>query len=79
MKVREHEKIGGGFFVFRRGKKTGRIGVKRNAIAFEHPDEPSAFKEAQRLAGLNPGETFEVFQTTGVRVRDTPSPQAEKG
>lgn len=60
---RKHEAIGGGFFVFRRGRRTGRVGI-RSTMPFEHPDYASAVREAARLAKMT-GETFEVFQTTG--------------
>lgn len=66
-KQRTNEQIGGGFFVFRRGKKTGRVGI-RSQLPFEHPDYASAVREAARLAALHNGETFEVFQTTGTTV-----------
>ena len=61
---RRNEKIGGGHFVFRRGKRTGRVGIK-TSLPFEHPDFDSAMSEARRLAAVNPGETFEVFASTG--------------
>jgi len=55
------EKIGGGFFVFRRGKKTGRIAVKRNAMPFEHPSYESAKQEVARLERENLGEKFSIM------------------
>lgn len=58
---RPGEVIGGGFFVFRRGKRTGRVGCRPNALPFEHPTYESAKKEADRLSSLCPGETFVVF------------------
>ncbi|GHC61300.1 hypothetical protein [Limoniibacter endophyticus] len=67
---RKGEKIGGGFFVFRRGKKTGRISAG-NSLPYEHPSLASAAAEAARLAKMNPGETFEVFETTGVTTGST--------
>lgn len=80
-KPRINETIGGGFFVFRRGKKTGRVGV-RGGLPFEHGSLEQAAAEATRLAKLFPGETFEVFQTSGVvahcaPVTQTPATEAE--
>ncbi len=66
-KPRPNETIGGGFFVFRRGKQTGRVGIKTD-LPLEHGSLESATAEATRLARLTPGETYEVFQTTGVVV-----------
>lgn len=54
------EVVGGGWFVFRRGKKTGRIGAG-GQLPFEHGSGEAAYKEAERLARKNPGETFQVF------------------
>lgn len=59
--VRNKECVGGGYFVFRRGKKTGRIGIRLKTMPFEHPSLESAQAEAARLASLNPGEVFKVF------------------
>lgn len=61
---RINEVIGGGFFVFRRGKQTGRVGVA-TSMPYEHGSFEQALEEASRLAKLCPGETFEVFQTSG--------------
>jgi hypothetical protein len=61
MKPRPNEKIGGGYFVFRRGKKTGRISVRTSVLPFEHPTFAAAMEEAHRLAEKHVGETFEVF------------------
>ena len=58
---RSGEVIGGGFFVYRRGKKTNRVAIS-TSLPFEHPSYESALKEAHRLATLCPGETFCVFQ-----------------
>jgi endonuclease YncB( thermonuclease family) len=80
--LRPGEKIGGGFFVFRRGKRTGRVGIS-STLPFEHPDLLSATREARRLAAATPGETFEVFATTNIAFTETPDapdsiqPQAE--
>lgn len=63
-KPRKNEQIGGGYFVFRRGKKTGRVGIK-SSVPYEHGSFEQALAEASRLASLCEGETFEVFQTSG--------------
>lgn len=65
-KVRKNEVVGGGFFVFRRGKKTGRIGVKRNCLPYEHGSFEQAYEEAQRLAAANPGERFVVVAQVSI-------------
>lgn len=62
---RDNETIGGGFFVFRRGKKTGRVGVG-SPLPFEHGTFESALKEARRLVSLFPEETFCVLQQEAV-------------
>jgi hypothetical protein len=56
--TREGEAIGGGFFVFRRGQRTGRI--RAPEWPFEHPTLSAAYVERDRLAALHPGETFIV-------------------
>lgn len=61
---RRNEVIGGGFFVFRRGKQTGRVSVA-TTLPYEHGSFEQALAEATRLAKLCPGETYEVFQTSG--------------
>lgn len=61
---RKNEVIGGGFFVFRRGKQTGRVSVA-TTLPYEHGSFEQALAEATRLATLCPGETYEVFQTSG--------------
>lgn len=64
MKPRKNEVIGGGWLVFRRGKRTGRIGIK-TTLPFEHGSRKAAEKEAQRLAEQHPGECFQVFGAAG--------------
>lgn len=60
---RENEKIGGGYFVFRRGGNTRRI---RPAYwPFEHATEEAAMRAAMILAEANPGQLFEVFGSLG--------------
>lgn len=61
-KTRKGETIGGGFLIFRRGKRTGRIGVKLKSLPFEHGSLESAQTEVERLTKANPGETFVIFQ-----------------
>ena len=56
------EVVGGGYIIFRRGKRTGRLGVKKYAIIFEHPSMDAALAEVERLTILNPGEKFVVFK-----------------
>lgn len=52
------EKIGGGFFVHRRGKTSRRIHAA--AFPFEHGTMMAAISECERLAKANPGETYVV-------------------
>jgi hypothetical protein len=60
LKERKGEQIGGGYFIHRRNKKTGRIA---NAVVpFEHPSYGSAKKEAARLRKLSPENTFVIFK-----------------
>lgn len=59
---RRNEKIGGGHFVFRRGRE-GR--VHPNQWPFEHPTDDSAIAEAGRLAKMT-GDTFEVYSRVAV-------------
>ncbi|MCA8886686.1 MAG: hypothetical protein KDA35_08675 [Hyphomonadaceae bacterium] len=57
-RTQKGERIGGGFFVFRRGKKSNR--VHPGAFPFEHCTMMAAINECQRLARANPGETYIV-------------------
>jgi len=59
-KSRKGEEIGGGYFVFRRGKGTGR--VRPSPWPFEHPTICSAKREADKLAAMQPGYQFDVLQ-----------------
>lgn len=73
--IRPGEKIGGGFFVFRRGKKTGRVGVRPATTPFEHPDFYAAKAEANRLAKKHRGERFVVVaQVEGFEAFDNRAP-----
>lgn len=58
-KEREGEKIGGGFFVFRRGRKSGRI--RAPEWPFEHPTFEAAFAEMERLKEQYPTSKFAVM------------------
>jgi len=58
---RKGEVIGGGYFVLRRGKKTGRVSIK-SSLPFEHGSKESALRECDRLTELYPGESFKVFK-----------------
>lgn len=60
-RARQGEVVGGGFFVYRRGKHTNRVGVKFDTLPFEHPSFEAALQEATRLQSLNPNEKFCVF------------------
>lgn len=60
------EKIGAGYFVFRRHKRSGRIAPNPRGVPFEHETAEAAMLEAGRLADQFPGETFEVFRSVGV-------------
>jgi len=60
-KPRKNETVGGGYFVFRRGKRTGRIGVSHHRTPFEHLSYKAAKEEAVRLAKENYGEIYTVF------------------
>jgi hypothetical protein len=60
-KPRRGEKLGGGFFVFRRGEH-GR--VTPNGMPFEHPDDGAALAEAARLS-VEVGGDFEVYGRIG--------------
>lgn len=59
--ARPHEEIGGGHFVFKRGRKTGRI--ENRGIPFEHPTLEAAINEAARLT-IEVGGKFEVLSRT---------------
>lgn len=58
-RTRPGEKIGGGFFVFRRGDFANRIRI--SDLPFEHPNYESAQKEAERLSAANPGMRYDVL------------------
>lgn len=68
--ARPGEFIGGGWFVFRRTRGTGRIRVPE--WPFEHQTRELAQAEADRLAARHPGETFAVFTQADLIGKDTP-------
>ncbi|MEM9579090.1 MAG: hypothetical protein AAF891_00265 [Pseudomonadota bacterium] len=57
-KERDQEKIGGGFFIFRRGGRTGRIRPSR--WPFEYASFDDATARARALSARLPGEKFIV-------------------
>ncbi len=57
---RKGEEIGGGWFVCRRGTRTGRL--RFATFPFEHPTADAALEEARRLSALNPGKTYVLLQ-----------------
>lgn len=66
------EVVGGGYIVFRRGKKWGRVRITgkdwmKFFQPFEWPTEDAALLEAERLAKKHPGEKFCVFQQVAAR------------
>lgn len=64
-RARRNEKVGGGHFVFKRGRTTGRIKTGRvGHIPFEHATLESALDEAARLS-VEKGGKFEVFSRVG--------------
>jgi hypothetical protein len=65
---RANEEIGGGHFVFKRGRTTGRIKTAPHRFAggipFEHATLEDALDEAARLS-VEVGGKFEVFSRVG--------------
>ena len=59
-KERPGEKIGGGFFVFRRGEGTKR--VRAANWPFEYPSLEAAQEGRDRLVGKFPGERFIIMK-----------------
>lgn len=57
--VRKGEKVGGGFFVFRRGTHGNR--VKPSNLPFEHPSYESALAELERLKVIHPYQKFVIL------------------
>lgn len=56
------EVVGGGYWVFRRGKSTNRIAP--GSLPFEYDNAVDAHKNAARLACKHPGERFVVVVQT---------------
>ena len=76
-RARRNEKVGGGYFVFKRGRRTGRIKtghILAGKMPFEHPDLESATNEAARLA-VEHGGHYSVFAE--VRGADLGAPNTE--
>lgn len=66
-RARRNEKVGGGYFVFKRGRRTGRIKtghILAGKMPFEHATLESALDEAARLS-VERGGKFEVFSRVG--------------
>lgn len=57
--VRKGEEVGGGFFIFRRGKHGNR--VKPSPMPFEHPSLESAQQELKRLKSKFPDGSFVIL------------------
>lgn len=55
------ERIGGGWFVFKRDPKTGRI--RPSQFPFEYPDKKKAQAQADHLSDVNPGAEFIILQS----------------
>ena len=67
LRAEQGEVVGGGFFVFRRGMKWGRVRFvfkpqTKQIVPFEHPTMAAAVEEATRLAEKNRGHKYSVFQ-----------------
>lgn len=60
---RDGEVIGGGYFVIRRGKKTGRL--RPSAWPMEYDSYASAEAAAIRLSESNPDKVFYVAELRG--------------
>lgn len=54
--------VGGGFFVFRRGRTTGRIKIDPQKMPFEHATVEDALYAARDQSRKHPGVTFSIFQ-----------------
>lgn len=62
------EKIGGGFIIFRRHRKSGRVALPQIALPFEHASFEAAEKEMKRLAAKHEGNEFCIFyQVTSLK------------
>lgn len=62
-RTRRNEKVGGGYFVFKRGRRTGRIKtghIMAGKMPFEHGTLDAALDEAARLT-VEHGGRFSVF------------------
>lgn len=57
-KPRDGEVVGGGYFIFRRGKNTGRI--RPSMWPYEHASLEDALAQARRLLEVQPDATFQI-------------------
>lgn len=73
-KARNGEQIGGGFVVFGRDLKTGRIFP--SPCPYEHPSKDAAMEEAKRLSMLCPGKLFQVWGAQGASYVEAMEPVA---
>lgn len=69
------EKIGGGFFVHRRGRRSNRIHAA--PLPFEHATLMKAINECERLAALNPGAHYVVVAQCYDAFVDPVAPEVE--
>ena len=77
-KERSGEKIGAGFVIFRRHRKSKRIAPNPNGYPFEHPDLDSATQEMLKLSAANPGKQYCIFQEISWARHDKPAgPEAQ--
>lgn len=60
-RLKHGEAVGGGWFVFRRGRTTGRLKINPQRMPFEHGSRDKAEAEAARLAADHVGISFCVF------------------
>lgn len=65
------ELVGGGHFVFRRGRKFNRVRFVvpkgGQVLPFEHATFALALAECERLAKINPGQKYGVFSQVAER------------
>ncbi len=71
--IRVGEKIGGGFIVLVRNRKTGRLTSPLHP--FEHPALVGAVDEAIRLAAKSPRNTYAVLQVLATKSALVPGEQ----
>lgn len=54
--------VGGGFFVFRRGRTTGRVKIDPQKMPFEYASIEDALYAAREQSRAHRGVTFSIFQ-----------------